>query len=151
MARDGGMTLAEADPVLAYLREFRASFDTFRALVETRLDRVEGRLAKIEERLDNVEIGLAALSKRLDNVETGLAALSKRLDNVEIGLAANNSRFDTIEARISLVTVHFDRKLNRLRKELVAHMEQLHLEIERRVGDLEGPARGNGGGSALTN
>ena len=123
MARDGGMTLAEADPVLAYLKEFRASFDAFRALVEKRLDR-------IEERLDKIEI---------------------RLDKVETHLAQHDSRFDTIEARISLLGMRVDRKLDKLRTELVSHMELLHLEINGRVADLEGPARGNGGGSTATN
>ena len=117
------MTLAEADPVLAYLKEFRASVDAHFKKLEERLDRIEARLGKLEE----------------------------RLDKVETHLALHDSRFDTLEARISLLGMQIDHKIQELRTELVAHMERLHLELNGRVTDLEGPAHGNSGGSALTN
>ena len=73
------------------------------------------------------------------------------LDYLKESRASVDKRFAAIDARVDSLARHLDRKLDHLRTELVDHMERLHAEINGRVADIEGPARGNSGGAAVTN
>ena len=152
------MTIGEVDPVLVYLKEFRASVSERFDKIEARLDEIDTRLGKVETRLDKIDTRLGKIDTRLGKVETRIdefdasfGKLDARFNAVDVTLAAINSRFDTMDARISLAVWRLERKLDEVRTELVAHMERLHLELAGRVADMEGPTRGNNGGSALTN
>ena len=145
------MTIGEVDPVLVYLKEFRASVSERFDKIEARLDEIDTRLGKVETRLDKIDTRLGKVETRIDEFDASFGKLDARFNAVDVTLAAINSRFDTMDARISLAVWRLERKLDEVRTELVAHMERLHLELAGRVADMEGPTRGNNGGSALTN
>ncbi len=100
---------------------FTAALRDVRSSLETKVDKVDGRLQVVETKVDNLEV-------KVDRIDTRLQVVEQKVDNLEV-------KVDKIDVRLQLVETKVDRVDVRLQG--VEKTVESVVPLEARVSALE--------------
>jgi chromosome segregation ATPase len=79
---------------------FTAALRDVRSSLETKVDKVDGRLQVVETKVDNLELKVDRIDARLQVVETKVDNLEVKVDKIDVRLQLVETKVDRVDARL---------------------------------------------------